>query len=181
MRALVVVGLMCGAVVSGAVGGRVAYAADEAPLDLIVMKDGALVRGHVVEMVPNARIVIQIATGETRTVEWAQIARTEGPSFAPISSAPPAPTQPPVQPTPIVIAEPLLTPAPGRVPLQVESTGQQLRVGEPVGTGTAYNGRDVVTVRFGRTVCSTPCTLHVAPGSVGLWVEGAGQRTRRST
>lgn len=154
-------------------GVRVARAADEQPLDTIVLHDGALVRGRVVELVPRERVVIQLATGETRTIDWALVARTEGPSFAP------APAPAPSAPAPsVVLTDPLLTPGPGRVPLLVESTGRPIRVGEPTGSGSGWSHNTVVSVAFGRTVCSTPCTLQVSPGSVPLWLQGEGQRTQ---
>lgn len=187
MRALLFAVVMCGSIVCGAVfggGGRVAHAADE-PLDTIVMTDGAMVRGRVVEMVPQQRVVVQIATGETRTIDWALIARIEGPSVAPVGAPPPASPMVPVAPVvvmpppPVVVAaEPLLTPAPGRVPLHVESARQPVRIGEPLGVATSIVGRSMVSVAFGRTVCSTPCTLHVPPGVMGLWVTGEGQRSQ---
>lgn len=169
-----VMALVCSVVVGSSVMAR----AEEQPLDTVVTQDGALVRGRVVELVPQQRIVLQTATGETRTIEWAQVARTDGPSFAPIGA--PAPVAVPTAvPTAIVVSDPLLTPGPGRVPLLVESTGRELRVGEPTGSGTGYGTNNtVISVQMGRTVCSTPCTLHVAPGSVPLWVQGEGQRTQ---
>jgi hypothetical protein len=60
------------------------------------LKNGGAVRGQLVERVPNVHVILKLATGEIRTIEWKDIATTESaPPSAEESSAPAAPPFPP--------------------------------------------------------------------------------------
>jgi hypothetical protein len=69
--------------------------------DTVILQDGTLLRGTIVEVSPNAYVVIQTATGETRRFEVANV-RYAGPSErAPTAAAEigePAPPEEAVQP-----------------------------------------------------------------------------------
>jgi hypothetical protein len=79
----------------------------QAPLragsDVIYLKGGGILRGTIVDAIPNAQARIQLATGEIATVPWQQIDKIEqsrqGPPAATTPPAP-APTQPPAPPAP---------------------------------------------------------------------------------
>jgi hypothetical protein len=61
------------------------------PQQVVWLRSGSVIRGEVVEYVPNTRVVLQLATGEVRTIPWDEVARASWvPSDAPSSQ--PAPT-----------------------------------------------------------------------------------------
>jgi hypothetical protein len=79
----------------------------QAPLrpgsDVIYLKGGGILRGTIVDAIPNAQARIQLATGEIATVPWQQIDKIEqSRSAPPAGTTPPAPapTQPPGPPAP---------------------------------------------------------------------------------
>lgn len=49
--------------------------------DVITLRDGTLLRGHVAELRPTQQVTIVLLSGETRVVAWDQLASTTGPSF----------------------------------------------------------------------------------------------------
>src|SRR5258708_5814996 len=53
--------------------------------DVIYMKNGGMLRGTIVDAIPNSQARIQLATGEIATVPWSEIARIEH------GATPPAP------------------------------------------------------------------------------------------
>ncbi len=61
--------------------------------DVITLRDGTLLRGHVAELHPSQHLTIVLLTGETRTLDWADLATATGPAF-PLSFLPPPPTAP---------------------------------------------------------------------------------------
>ena len=50
--------------------------------DVLTLRDGTLLRGHVTELHPLQRVILVLRTGESRTIEWADIASATGPSFS---------------------------------------------------------------------------------------------------
>jgi hypothetical protein len=73
--------------------------------DAVHLKNGGLLRGSLVEMMPGTRVRIQLATGEVATVPWSEVERVETP---PTTAAPPlpAPAPPPPPPPPPAPAPP---------------------------------------------------------------------------
>jgi hypothetical protein len=142
--------------------GGVAYA--ETPVDdadVIVTRDGTMLRGHVCELQPNVSVTIVLLDGDMRTVIWADIARATGPSFPP--TAPPPPPQ--------VLARPLvptsawlLSHGPGRVPLEVDSASNQRISIRVRSVGARVDGYDDLEFQPNQRVCESPCTLYVPPG-----------------
>jgi len=59
------------------------------PQQVVWLRSGSVIRGEVVEYVPDTRVVLQLATGEVRTIPWDEVARASWvPSDAPPSSRP---------------------------------------------------------------------------------------------
>jgi hypothetical protein len=58
----------------------------DAPLDRVVLKDGTVLYGRLAELKPNDRLTIVLFSGESRTVEWEELARVSGPSFTDVPS-----------------------------------------------------------------------------------------------
>ena len=130
--------------------------------DVIVTTDGAILRGHVSELRPGKSATIVLLDGRTRTLQWSEIARSEGPSFPD--------ARPAAQPEEDDRINPL-EPGPGRVPLAVESAGKQQSISLHFTGAIRVNGWGLtVTAR----ICDTPCTMYLPPGSYELLSEADG-------
>jgi hypothetical protein len=172
-------------------------AAGELP-DVIRFKNGAMVRGTIVEMVPGDRVEIVTASGEKRVyrladVEYAGAVATPQPRGAEPSQPPPPPPGSPPPPTTV--------PAPGafgggsrvtpvapsgqpKLTLHVTSDDPGLRLHERT-FSTAYSvggwgwgapgwggpGWGLATRASAYSdLCVTPCDLSLSPGSYALAV-----------
>jgi hypothetical protein len=54
-------------------GAAVAPAGD----DVVYLRDGGMIRGTILEILPNDHVTLQLANGQTAMVEWSHIARVE--------------------------------------------------------------------------------------------------------
>ncbi len=79
--------------------------------DVIHLKNGGLLRGTIIDVIPGSHARIQLPTGEIAMVQWSEIARIENAGAKPPPEPPPASTawRPP-PPTPPVVAPPLTGP-----------------------------------------------------------------------
>ncbi len=68
--------------------------ASDIPQQVVWLRSGAIIRGQVVEYVPDTRVVLQLATGEVRTIAWDQVQRASWVA----SPAPPPATSTPTPP-----------------------------------------------------------------------------------
>jgi hypothetical protein len=59
--------------------------------DIVFLKDGGLVRGNMVELVPSDHVTIELSGGEKNIVAWANIDRIQHASVAPPVAPAPAP------------------------------------------------------------------------------------------
>lgn len=103
--------------------------------DVIDLKSGGILRGTIIDAIPNGHARIQLATGEIATVPWQDIARIERGSAAPAAAAtaPSAAEAPPVW-----------------VHIEGSETAQLQR-------DTSGNHREWTTV------CAAPCDKAVSP------------------
>jgi hypothetical protein len=159
--------------------------------DVIYLKNGGILRGTIIDAIPNAQARIQLATGEIATVPWSEIARFEHGSTP---STPAPPPQPPARPEPkraalggvmvhIDSPSPVELQRKGDVSMQL-STGPSARLWETVcaspcdqqiatkglyrivGDGARPSGE------FGLPSAPGPVTLTVSPSSTGWFVGG---------
>src|SRR5689334_10616230 len=70
-----------------------AWAQAPTPPDLVRTKDGGMLRGTIVEKVPNDHVEIQLANGQTRTVKMSEVEYA-----GPANESAPAPVPPPPPP-----------------------------------------------------------------------------------
>ncbi|MGZ3427648.1 MAG: hypothetical protein ACXVCV_13415 [Polyangia bacterium] len=130
--------------------------------DVIVTTDGAILRGHVSELRPGKSATIVLLDGRTRTLQWGEIAKSEGPSFPREHAARETKEEEPLD---------LMQPGPGRAALTVESAGKQQRIRLHVDSGVRING-------FGYSVsaevCRTPCRVYLPPATYGIESVGEG-------
>lgn len=117
------------------------------------LKSGATVRGELVEKIPGQKLVLKLATGEVRTVEWGEIVSTD-------EATPPAPTAPGPPPE-----------ESGRVTVHAESDWDGAELQE--NTGLAVVSGPGVRAEAYRRLCASPCDAIVSPNAV-LRFEGPG-------
>ncbi len=145
-------------------------AASSSAEDVITLRDGTILRGHVTTLKPGVQLELVLLDGRTETIAWSDVLSSVGPSF------PEAPHRP---------GEKFLQPAPGRVPVVLEAP-------RPVAVGVLSSrpriGQDTVTVdngvgvaqwttnyqsAQGAVVCAvTPCRIWAQPGALRLQISG---------
>lgn len=122
--------------------------------DRVVLKNGGMLRGQIVESMPDSHVTILVA-GETRRVEWSEVEQVEMGHF---TEAPPS--------TPAQAPAPALAPGPSKVApsvgrplvhMEVKPNAKpvQLRLITSEGYVSGYNvsGRSMTF----ETVCQSPC------------------------
>jgi hypothetical protein len=114
--------------------------------DVIELKTGGLLRGTLIDAIPNGHARIQLVTGEVATVPWQDIARIDRGSVA----APPAPAAP-------------AAPTDATVYVHIE------------GSDAAQLQRDTGDHRHWDSVCSAPCDQQVSLNDT-YRISGAGIR-----
>jgi hypothetical protein len=134
----------------------------------VKLKNGNLVRGELVERVNGDKVVLKLATGEVRTLAWADVEAPEQVGAAPPAAAPAAPPAP--TPPPATNARPAAKPAPpvsAGVTVTLESNTPQTHLsvfeGSSTGTATSMRGSVSVDAQHFRYVCAAPCTKEVDP------------------
>jgi hypothetical protein len=127
---------------------------DAAPPDIVRTKDGGVLRGTIIESVPNERIEILLPNGQSRTVMMAAV------EFAgPAHGDPQAPAAPAVW----------RTPALETVRLELKADQPGVTFHRHVGTSQGYGPRSgyVVLDNF-EPLCTAPCTAHLPAGTYRL-------------
>lgn len=136
---------------------RAQEAAEPGAVDVVNLKNGGMIRGTILELLPNESVTIEsAATGERKTFPWDEVASVEragqtGGEAGPPLEAPP-PVAEPVDVGPRVFVE---TSRPADVKL-FEVTGEMVATGVVSGGGTAT----MHGIQY-RTVCTAPCGVAV--------------------
>ncbi|MBZ5715774.1 hypothetical protein [Nannocystis pusilla] len=142
------------------VAGLPAYAqvaAEPSGEDVVSLKNGGMIRGKVLEVIPDESVTVEsAATGERKTFPWAEVAGVERAGAPAAAEDPIAAEPPPAAGTRLHIE----TTRPADVQL-FEITGETIATGYVSGGGTA-------TIRgiHYRPVCTSPCD-KVVDGSQG--------------
>lgn len=128
------------------------------PQQLVWLRSGAVVRGQLVEFVPGERVVLQLATGEVRTVMWDEVERASWidapPAASTLSAAPAAASSVPAPPA-----------ASAGVVLHIVSD----RPGLWLETRPSFqSGADW------KRVCTAPCDTPVRVQGQSLRIDGPG-------
>jgi hypothetical protein len=131
-------------------------AAAPAGSDVIYLKNGGILRGTIIDAIPNAQARIQLATGEIATVPWSEIARMDHSGTT--SSAPAAPT-----------------PAPPAAPTKAPPVGPTVHIDSPSPVELQHKGGDSDTWQM---VCSSPCDRRL-PTDGPYRIVGDGARPSR--
>jgi len=132
----------------------------DGPPDIVELHDGTFLQGRLTEWKPGARAIIVLLNGESRTVDWTQIAHTSGPSFEHIHDSdfdlePTVilPPPPPVLPPP-AISPPFTRSMPPADPrrrrgfvLTIASCGPLIAGAVYTAVGASEDGRNMQTFR----------------------------------
>ena len=140
--------------------------------DVVTLRDGTVLRGHVTELKPNDHVEIVLLDGRTQSVAWGDLASTRGPSFPALARK--------------NLAAKYLQPSPGRVPVELDAPRTPVSVG--VMRAHPAIGQEAMTFdqdgdvsqltmdwqsRHGVVVCAaTPCRIYARPGALDLQVSG---------
>jgi hypothetical protein len=137
--------------------------------DVIYLKNGGILRGTIIDAIPNAQARIQLATGEIATVPWSEVSRFEHASTAPAAPAAPAPAPPPAS-----RSEPSKREAaPVGLTVHIDSPSAV----ELQHKGPLNGGSDGETPTW-HTVCSSPCDRRL-PSEGHYRIVGDGARPSR--
>ena len=113
--------------------------------DVIYMKNGGLLRGTIIDAIPDAQARIQLATGEIATVPWQAIDRIEHGATGSARPAPPAPLPAPAPGPPA----PRVIPPSAMVWVHVEGADGAILEMDRADDGTW------------ETACRAPCDIQV--------------------
>lgn len=118
---------------------------------VVELRNGSTVRGDLVEKVPGRKVVVQLATGEVRTLEWDAIAKIDDAPAAPAPAAgPPAPG----------------APAADGVVVHLDADNPQATLQRRAGTASfviaTSRGTATAQGESWEDVCVTPCDTRIA-------------------
>lgn len=155
-------------------GGLPAHAQSPIGEDQVNLKNGGMVRGRIVELIPDESVtIVSAASGQSKTFPWAEVAGVERSTDKPAAPAP--------APAPAPTREPEPTTGPGAPRLHIEPT-RDTRVdmfeitAEVVAQGYNTTVRGIAY----RPVCTSPCG-QIIDGSRGtsFFFGGDGVTTSR--
>jgi hypothetical protein len=141
-----------------------AAGADTAPPpDIVRTRDGGVLRGTIIESVPNERIEIMLPNGQSRTVMMAAV------EFAGPAHRDPQAVAAPVAPLPTPVRE--------MARLELEADRPGVTFHRHVGSSQGYVRRSgrVVLDNF-EQLCTAPCTAEVPAGTHRLAVSTRGSK-----
>jgi hypothetical protein len=141
-------------------GAPAPVAAPAVGRDVIYLKNGGLLRGTLIDVIPNSHARIQLETGEIATVEWSEINRIDHASTTP--QAPPQVDAPRPPSAPEAPPSQALAGPSKRLLVHIETTGQDLYL--LADTGHEWE-----------RVCSAPCDKWLS-GDVNYKLAGPSVR-----
>ena len=161
-----------------------AWAQQATPPDVVMLKNGGVLRGTIAEMVPQGNVTIVTLTGEKRVISMAEV-RYAGPSGSMPGAAPPPPA-------PSSGPKPLIQVNAADAPLHLRANQAELTfhlrmtesMGTTVGMGAGIGSRSTmgfggVSQYSGRSyarICTAPCDATMPAGQYNLAISrGGGQ------
>lgn len=130
----------------------------------VTLVDGTVLQGELVEKVPGQKVVLKLATGEVRTIEWSAIAQQAESA----SQAPPPPQGPPPPPQEKMFHVEVTADRPGVVLEQLQMAGTAT-----FGYSYGWGGRGYGVFEAYSPVCVAPCSANVPASSI-YRVAGSG-------
>ena len=146
-----------------------ASAPEPTPPDLVMTHSGGLIRGVIVESVPGEHVVIRVAGGEDRRLDWTDVRFAGRTEDAPASTLPEPPSAPSVEATPDERVNVRFVSSQAGLTLHRAHSGR-LELGP--GSQNVEPRREV------SMVCHLPCeqVLDVGRHQFGLSIEGRPPR-----
>lgn len=141
------------------------------PLDLVLTRDGGMLRGTIVESVPDQYVMITLPTGESRRLEWSAI-RYAGPA-----AGAPQPSAPPTSSLPAPAAIPTPPAEPSGMHVRFTSPQEGIRFHRVTGSvnlpavGVLPDEGFFSTWNRGHSfepLCTAPCDMTMEPGEYEL-------------
>jgi hypothetical protein len=139
-------------------------AAADAP-DIVRLKDGGMLRGTIIELVPGKSVDILLLGGERRKLDMAGV-EYAGPAepAPPASVVTPAPTAPPIAPAPAVPLEQLV-----RVESKTPNLSLHRRTGTAIASFSSAPGVAVAQASYWDNLCDgLPCEISLPLGRHNL-------------
>jgi len=137
--------------------------------DTVVLRDGAVLRGTILEVVAGTSITMATGAGQTRTLAWAEVASTTLGPQPPVPSAS-TPTVPPTVPPTVspTVSPTDPPPGPGRPRIHIElARPAPVRLFEASAAAMmGHNANFAALQMSARSVCVAPCD-RVIDGSQG--------------
>lgn len=129
--------------------------------DVVMLKDGGMVRGNIRELVPNEYVVIDMQGGESRRFAMSEVhyaGTVEDAPGQPAPKAAPAPVRPATdEPTP---------PAEGVVRMHIDVDDPKVQLHRHEGTAAHWVPNRVVVTEVSTLICRAPCD-QLVDGSKG--------------
>jgi len=136
---------------------------ERAPEQVVWLRSGAIVRGQLVDYQPGERIVLQLATGEIRTISWSEISRASFVSSPAVPAS--ASAKPTSSPAPTTAASP--SRGPGGVLIGIHPARPTLRL----------EAKSKLDVTAGwQTQCNAPCGKLIEVEDRTFRIAGPGLR-----
>lgn len=159
IRAAVAAGVLLGAVCEGRAEAADPVASSVGP-DMVVLKDGSMMRGTLTEMIKNDHATLLLSSGQSARIRWDAIQRIEKTNDAPAIAVGPAPTEP--QATPPKVDASVVVHIDAARPVELEATEE------------GDNRHAVWT-----SVCVSPCDKSL-PTNRLYRIAGEGVRSSRA-
>ena len=148
-----------------------------APPDIVRMKNGGMLRGTIVEMVPSGQVTLLGADGQTRKFPMSDVAYAGPVANDPLAAGESAPPLPPVPQT----ASPAPAPPPVLAPMRLRLVADEPNItyhylaGTSHGVGLGAVGGHIAAVGINMAhynrLCTAPCTTSLEPGSYTFAIE----------
>jgi hypothetical protein len=134
--------------------------------DVVKLKNGAIFRGTILELVPNDHVDLKTASGETKRFPMSDVA------YAGVSDTP----SPPPPPRAAEATRPLVTVSATEVPVHFVGDSSDIAFHLRTGDATATNGRAYIVASSYTKICEAPCDAKIASGKYRFAVsQGGGQ------
>lgn len=134
---------------------------ERAPEQVVWLRSGGVVRGQLVEYQPRERIVLQLATGEIRTISWSEVSRA---SF--------------ISPSALATPGSAATTSAARPARSADKTPDAVRIAiHPANPGLRLESKSRFDVTEGwKTECTAPCEKRIQVEERTFRIAGAGLR-----
>jgi hypothetical protein len=142
-----------------------------------MLKNGGMVRGTILEIVPDEHVIIASATGEQRKFAMSEVTYAGPKAQMPVAPPPPVPAPAPVAPAPSqspAAIQPFVTTHAPAARLRLLATERGVTFHRKVHSGSATLSLHRVDTAGFETICTAPCEVTMPAGNhvLGLSKDG---------